>query len=292
MMKNDATTTNDQVTTSIDPQQIVDEMEPQSPTKTKSKKKTNKKKAETKPEWELGYIIDRDTFMSIDFPKRADYCVGGPPNAYEVDIALENLLDKLNMSSSNMFYFLQNCDKIRKTGSLKWLPKMKTALIGSSRETVEAGLKDTLRWMGLYSVIYTAVVHDKKKTKQIIEENGIIGDEIVKDFVKLIKKEQKIGFLPISKCIIAEMEKQKLMNNKITEKIPEEQGEQNQNMKEIENMRNLLDIVEKHFCGELTPQNIAYLKENVKNWEKDIEKLSEMLNNLPNLDLEQEVSSK
>lgn len=58
---------------------------------------------------------------------------------------------------------------------------------------------------------------------------------------------------------------------------------------EIENIRKLLDIMEKHLCGNLTPQNIMDLKENMQDWEKDIEKLSALFNNLPALDLKTEV---
>ncbi len=58
---------------------------------------------------------------------------------------------------------------------------------------------------------------------------------------------------------------------------------------EIESMRNLLDIIEKHLCDNLTPQNIADFKANMKDWEKDIEKLSALFNNLPALDLKTEV---
>ena len=47
--------------------------------------------------------------------------------------------------------------------------------------------------------------------------------------------------------------------------------------------------MERHLANKLTPQDITDLKENVKDWEKDIEKLSEMLNNLPALDLKTEV---
>ena len=50
-------------------------------------------------------------------------------------------------------------------------------------------------------------------------------------------------------------------------------------------MRNLLDIIEKHLCDDLTPQNIADFKANMQDWEKDIEKLSALFNNLPALDL-------
>ncbi|RRK32251.1 hypothetical protein EBB54_13425 [Schaedlerella arabinosiphila] len=57
------------------------------------------------------------------------------------------------------------------------------------------------------------------------------------------------------------------------------------NIAEIESMRNLLDIIEKHLCDDLTPQNIADFKANMQDWEKDIEKLSALFNNLPALDL-------
>ena len=70
----------------------------------------------------------------------------------------------------------------------------------------------------------------------------------------------------------------------------EEQGEQN--AKEIDNTRNLLNIMERHLSNKLTPQDIADLKENAQDWEKDIEKLSAMLEDLSALDLEQAVSGK
>lgn len=49
---------------------------------------------------------------------------------------------------------------------------------------------------------------------------------------------------------------------------------------EIESMRNLLDIMERHLSHNLTPQDITDLKENVQDWEKNAEKLSEMIGNL------------
>ena len=49
---------------------------------------------------------------------------------------------------------------------------------------------------------------------------------------------------------------------------------------EIESMRNLLDIMERHLSNNLTPQDITDLKENVQDWEKNAEKLSEMIGNL------------
>lgn len=49
---------------------------------------------------------------------------------------------------------------------------------------------------------------------------------------------------------------------------------------EIESMRNLLDIMERHLFNNLTPQDITDLKENVQDWEKNAEKLSEMIGNL------------
>lgn len=54
---------------------------------------------------------------------------------------------------------------------------------------------------------------------------------------------------------------------------------------EIENMRKLLDIMERHLGNSLTPQDISELKENMQDWEKNIEKLSSMLNDLSTVDL-------
>lgn len=63
--------------------------------------------------------------------------------------------------------------------------------------------------------------------------------------------------------------------------IREDKDESNyQGIVEIENMRNLLDIMERHLENNLTPQDIADLKENVQDWEKNAEKLSEMIGNL------------
>lgn len=63
--------------------------------------------------------------------------------------------------------------------------------------------------------------------------------------------------------------------------IREDKDESNhQGIVEIENMRNLLDIMERHLCSNLTPQDITDLKENVQDWEKNAEKLSEMIGNL------------
>lgn len=61
---------------------------------------------------------------------------------------------------------------------------------------------------------------------------------------------------------------------------------------EIENMRKMLDIMERHLCNNLTPQDIADLRENMQSWEKNIEKLSEMINNLSDFDLKTGVSVK
>lgn len=49
---------------------------------------------------------------------------------------------------------------------------------------------------------------------------------------------------------------------------------------EIESMRKLLDIMERHLSNDLNLQDIADLKENMQDWEKNTEKLSEMINNL------------
>lgn len=48
---------------------------------------------------------------------------------------------------------------------------------------------------------------------------------------------------------------------------------------EIENMRRLLNIMKRHLCGNLTPQDIVDLEENTQKWDKDIKKLSKLLAN-------------
>lgn len=58
---------------------------------------------------------------------------------------------------------------------------------------------------------------------------------------------------------------------------------------EIESMRSLLDIMERHLSNNLTPQDITDLKENIQNWEKGIEKLSGMINKLSDFDLKEGV---
>ena len=98
---------------------------------------------------------------------------------------------------------------------------------------------------------------------------------VIRAIINLIDEEQKAGFGRLDQFVI---------------ELIEEQGEQN--TKEIDNMRNLLDIMNRHLSNKLTLQDIANLKENVKDWEKDIERLSEMLNNLPDLDLKQAVLDK
>ena len=132
-----------------------------------------------------------------------------------------------------------------------------------------------LKWMGLYSTIYHEYVILKKEAYKVILENIIIGEDVIRTIINLIDEEQKAGFGRLDQFVID---------------LIEEQGEQN--AKEIDNTRNLLNIMERHLSNKLTPQDIADLKENAQDWEKDIEKLSAMLEDLSALDLEQAVSGK
>ena len=87
-------------------------------------------------------------------------------------------------------------------------------------------------------------------------------------------------------------ENAKKLRLKYIDKISKRDDRSGKKIAEIESMRNLLDIIEKHLCDDLTPQNIADFKANMKDWEKDIEKLSALFNNLPALDLKMEVPLK
>lgn len=49
---------------------------------------------------------------------------------------------------------------------------------------------------------------------------------------------------------------------------------------EIQNIRHLLDIIERTLEGELTEQDVIELKRDVNSWEKDIEKLKKMIDSL------------
>lgn len=53
---------------------------------------------------------------------------------------------------------------------------------------------------------------------------------------------------------------------------------------EIEKMRKLLDIMERHIRNELTSQDIMDLKENIKNWDENVIKISNMFSVLPAID--------
>ncbi len=281
--------------------------------------KKEKQKASSKPKWDFDDIIDRETFMKFDFPRRADYCIYRSSPTVAVDTIYLEMLRHLNMRGCGRYinYFLENANKIKETGTIKWVD----AVTEGTQDQIRKGMEYAFRWMSIYSIIFTEMICNKKNAKQIIRENVAIGTDIVTDFVNLIQKEQEIGyFLPISKCAISAMgydipskkssaDQEMNLNNIFTPLIDqalakcktdeeraiveakmENQGEQK--MKEIDNMKNLLDIMKRHLSNKLTPQDIADLKANVKDWEKDIEKLSEMLNDLPDLDLEQVVSGK
>ncbi len=228
------------------------------------------------PEWDLDGIIDKETFMNFDFPYRYEH--ESNTKGSRVSLLCTEAMLKVGINPTNVDDFLMSSSKIKKYASLgaaldgeKWESYYRNRL----EEERKSGLRYMLKWMGLYSTIYHEYIILKKEANKVILENIIIGEDVIRAIINLIDEEQKAGFGRLDQFVI---------------ELIEEQGEQN--TKEIDNMRNLLDIMNRHLSNKLTLQDIANLKENVKDWEKDIERLSEMLNNLPDLDLKQAVLDK
>ncbi|KAI4443597.1 hypothetical protein FMM80_24690 [Schaedlerella arabinosiphila] len=232
--------------------------------------------AQKESEWDLDDIIDKETFMNFDFPYR--YGHQSNTTGSRVSLLCTEAMTKVGIDPTNVDDFLMSSSKIKKYASLgaalggeKWEGYYRNRL----EEERRSGLRYMLKWMGLYSTIYHEYVILKKEAYKVILENIIIGEDVIRTIINLIDEEQKAGFGRLDQFVID---------------LIEEQGEQN--AKEIDNTRNLLNIMERHLSNKLTPQDIADLKENAQDWEKDIEKLSAMLEDLSALDLEQAVSGK
>ena len=235
------------------------------------------KTAQQEEEWDLGDIIDKETFMKLNFPERYDSL-----DLPSVSIIYGNITRKLNIRRVLIFGFLQNAKNIKKAGSLKKaIPLLK---YNDSEEDIRKGLDYTMKWVGFYSYMYTELILKKTKPKQIIAANPFMDEGLIWEFLELVKEENKVGYLPIDKFVL------EMMDIDGDSKIVVPGSVDTDNKKNIASMRNLLDIMERHLSNKLTPQDIAELKANIHNWEKDIEKLSVILNNLP--DLEQTHSSK
>lgn len=237
--------------------------------------------AQQEDEWDLGDIIDKETFMKLNFPERYDSL---DSKLASVSIIYGNIARKLNIRRLLIFGFLQNAKNIKKAGSLKKaIPLLK---YNDSEEDIRKGLDYTMKWVGFYSYMYTELILKKTNPKQFIAANPFMDESLIWDFLELVKKENKVGYLPIDKFVL------EIMGIDGDSKITVPGSVDTDNKKNIASMRNLLDIMERHLSNKLTPQDIAELKANIHNWEKDIEKLSVILNNLPDLDLEQTDSSK
>lgn len=230
-------------------------------------------------EWDLGDIIDKETFMKLNFPERASHVT----KLASANIIYLNLTEKLDIVPSAIFSFLQKAKNIKKAGSFK------KAMFDESpyrSERIRRGLDHTMKWVGFYSYMYTELILKKTKPKQFIAANPFMNEDLVWEFLELVKEENKDGYLPIDKFVL------EMMDIDSDSKIAVPGSVDTGSKKNIASMRNLLDIMERHLSNKLTPQDIAELKANIHNWEKDIEKLSVILNNLPDLDLEQTDSSK
>lgn len=283
--------------------QTVQQVPPQ--TQATEQKVDAKQETSNEPKWDLGDIIEKDIFMRLNFPQHYwDFESGRQvvtPKFYKACKLLD--IDYYLMDT-----FLYRADKIKKYGSMTEFANNVSEIVCSKDMSIE-GLKHTLHWISVYSIVYTNYIMNKKSATEIASMTNM-SQAVVDSVIKLIDTEiEEKYYLPIDRCALDSMgvaptfEKPQIPQGMdlgnvfapiidqafATCKTDEEEDKGEQKVKEIDNIRNLLDIMERHLANKLTPQDITDLKENVKDWEKDIEKLSEMLNNLPALDLKTEV---
>lgn len=283
--------------------QTVQQVPPQ--TQTPEQKVDAKQETSNEPKWDLGDIIEKDIFMRFNFPQ---YCVDQESRKLQISLIFYKTCELLNINDYWIDTFLINSSKIKKYGSMTEFANNVSDMEAKKDNSIK-GLKHTLHWISVYSIVYTNYIMNKKSATEIASMTNM-SQAAVDVMIELIDAEiEEKYYLPIDKCALDSMgvaptfEKPQIPQGMdlgnvfapiidqafATCKTDEEEDKGEQKVKEIDNIRNLLDIMERHLANKLTPQDITDLKENVKDWEKDIEKLSEMLNNLPALDLKTEV---
>lgn len=283
--------------------QTVQQVPPQ--TQTPEQKVDAKQETSNEPKWDLGDIIEKDIFMRFNFPQ---YCVDQESRKLQISLIFYEACELLDINDYWINTFLINSSKIKKYGSMTEFAN-NVSDIEASKDNSIKGLKHTLHWISVYSIVYTNYIMNKKSATEIASMTNM-SQATIDSVIKLIDTEiEEKYYLPIDRCALDSMgvaptfEKPQIPQGMdlgnvfapiidqafATCKTDEEEDKGEQKVKEIDNIRNLLDIMERHLANKLTPQDITDLKENVKDWEKDIEKLSEMLNNLPALDLKTEV---
>lgn len=283
--------------------QTVQQVPPQ--TQTPEQKVDAKQETSNGPKWDLGDIIEKDIFMRFNFPQ---YCVDQESRKLQISLIFYKTCELLNINIYLINTFLINSSKIKKYGSMTEFAN-NVSDIEARKDNSIKGLKHTLYWISVYGIVYTNYIMNKKSATEIASMTNM-SQAVVDVMIELIDAEIDAKYyLPIDRCALDSMgvaptfEKPQIPQGMdlgnvfapiidqafATCKTDEEEDKGEQKVKEIDNIRNLLDIMERHLANKLTPQDITDLKENVKDWEKDIEKLSEMLNNLPALDLKTEV---
>lgn len=283
--------------------QTVQQVPPQ--TQTPEQKVDAKQETSNGPKWDLGDIIEKDIFMRLNFPQ---YCDDQKSRNLNISLIFYEACKLLDINDYWIDTFLINSSKIKKYGPMTEFAN-NVSDIEASKDNSIKGLKHTLYWISVYSIVYTNYIMNKKSATEIASMTNM-SQAAIDSVIKLIDTEiEEKYYLPIDRCALDSMgvaptfEKPQIPQGMdlgnvfapiidqafATCKTDEEEDKGEQKVKEIDNIRNLLDIMERHLANKLTPQDITDLKENVKDWEKDIEKLSEMLNNLPALDLKTEV---
>ena len=162
----------------------------------------NKEKQEVTsgPEWDLGDIVDKETFMKLDFPEF--YW----DNSVEMREASNNFSDAVAITIGDvpgMFgMILSNAPLIKKYGSLSVACIKENLDHNDIPYLIKHGLVLFMKWMSVYSIIYNEYVLLNKKQNEILTNNGILGVNIISSVIKLIDSEIEAGkFMPIDKCI-------------------------------------------------------------------------------------------
>lgn len=219
--------------------------------------------------WELEGIIPYEDFFKMNFPE-STHCDNS-----EIEHLMLNTCEFLGVDLSNFGDALGVSDKL-KTKTLDEIVDNEL-----KKGHIILGFRDIVRWIYCYVIVYKDI-HFGKSVDDIIDGHPMLPVFALSTMIRLIKLEQDLKcYHPLDKMIVD-------MNSW----YGWADDSSNRRISEIENMRKLLDIMERHLCNKLTPQNIADLRENMQDWEKNIEKLSSMLNNLSPVDLKKEVPLK